>query len=28
MIGLAASKAWIFKEAQPLDGWVSLLFNR
>jgi ribosomal protein L11 methyltransferase len=28
IIGLAASKAWIFKEAQPLDGWVSLLFNR
>jgi ribosomal protein L11 methyltransferase len=28
MIGLAASKAWIFQEAQPLDGWVSLLFNR
>jgi ribosomal protein L11 methyltransferase len=28
IIGLAASKAWIFKEAQPLDGWVSLKFNR
>ena len=28
MIDLARSKAWIFQEAQPLDGWVSLLFNR
>ena len=28
MIELARSKAWIFQEAQPLDGWVSLLFNR
>jgi ribosomal protein L11 methyltransferase len=28
MIGLAVSKAWIFKEAQPLDGWISLLFYR
>jgi ribosomal protein L11 methyltransferase len=28
IIDLAASKAWIFQEAQPLDGWVSLLFNR
>jgi ribosomal protein L11 methyltransferase len=28
MIGLAASKGWIFQAAQPLDGWVSLLFNR
>ena len=28
MIELAGSKAWIFQEAQPLDGWVSLLFNR
>ena len=28
MIDLARSKAWIFQEDQPLDGWVSLLFNR
>ena len=28
MIELAGSKSWIFQEAQPLDGWVSLLFNR
>ena len=28
MIELARSKGWIFQEAQPLDGWVSLLFNR
>jgi ribosomal protein L11 methyltransferase len=28
MIDLARSKAWIFQEAQPLDGWISLLFNR
>jgi ribosomal protein L11 methyltransferase len=28
VIDLAASKAWIFKEAQPLDGWVSLIFNK
>ena len=28
IIELAGSKAWIFQEAQPLDGWVSLLFNR
>jgi ribosomal protein L11 methyltransferase len=28
MIDLARSKAWIFQAAQPLDGWVSLLFNR
>jgi ribosomal protein L11 methylase PrmA len=28
MIFLAGSKGWIFQEAQPLDGWVSLLFNR
>jgi len=28
MIELAGSKAWIFQEAQPLDGWVSLLFSR
>jgi ribosomal protein L11 methyltransferase len=28
MIELAGSNAWIFQEAQPLDGWVSLLFSR
>ena len=28
MIELAGSKSWILQEAQPLDGWVSLLFNR
>jgi ribosomal protein L11 methyltransferase len=28
MIDLARSKSWIFQEAQPLDGWVSLLFKR
>ena len=28
MIVLANSKGWQFQEAQPLDGWVSLLFNR
>jgi ribosomal protein L11 methyltransferase len=28
MVDLAQSKGWIFQEAQPLDGWVSLLFNR
>ena len=28
MINLAASKGWNFQIAQPLNGWVSLLFNR
>jgi ribosomal protein L11 methyltransferase len=28
IVELAASKGWIFQEAQPLDGWVSLLFKR
>ena len=28
IVKLAASKGWIFQEAQPLDGWVSLLFKR
>ncbi len=28
MIALAHSKGWIFQVAQPLNGWVSLLFNR
>lgn len=28
MINLAASKGWNFQQAQPLNGWVSLLFNR
>ncbi len=28
MINLAAEKGWNFKLAQPLNGWVSLLFNR
>jgi ribosomal protein L11 methyltransferase len=28
MIELARSKGWIFQSAQPLNGWVSLLFNR
>jgi ribosomal protein L11 methyltransferase len=27
IVKLAASKGWIFQEAQPLDGWVSLLFK-
>jgi ribosomal protein L11 methyltransferase len=27
VVKLAASKGWIFQEAQPLDGWVSLLFK-
>ena len=28
MIELASLKGWIFQSAQPLNGWVSLLFNR
>jgi ribosomal protein L11 methyltransferase len=28
MIELASSKGWIFQTAQPLNGWVSMLFNR
>jgi ribosomal protein L11 methyltransferase len=28
MVELAGSKAWKFQEAQALNGWVSLLFNR
>jgi ribosomal protein L11 methyltransferase len=28
MVELASSKGWIFQLAQPLNGWVSLLFNR
>jgi ribosomal protein L11 methyltransferase len=28
MINLAAKKGWNFQIAQPLNGWVSLLFNR
>jgi ribosomal protein L11 methyltransferase len=28
MIVLANSKSWQLQEAQPLDGWISLLFNR
>ena len=28
MIVLANSKGWQLQEAQPLDGWISLLFNR
>lgn len=28
IIGLASSKGWIFQAAQPLNGWVSLMFNR
>jgi ribosomal protein L11 methyltransferase len=28
MIELTSSKGWIFQAAQPLNGWVSLLFNR
>ena len=28
MINLAAKKGWNFQIAQPLNGWVSLLFNK
>ncbi len=28
IIKLTKSKGWQFQEAQPLNGWVSLLFNR
>lgn len=28
MMNLAASKGWNFQNAQPLNGWVSLLFKR
>jgi ribosomal protein L11 methyltransferase len=28
IIKLTKSKRWQFQEAQPLNGWVSLLFNR
>jgi ribosomal protein L11 methyltransferase len=28
MIKLAANNGWIFIKAQPLNGWVSILFNR
>ena len=28
MIELATSKGWVFQKAQPLNGWVSLLFNK
>lgn len=28
MIELARSKGWMFQSVQPLNGWVSLLFNR
>ncbi len=28
IIKLTQSKGWQFKEAQPLNGWVSLLFNK
>ena len=28
MVDLAHSNGWKFQSAQPLDGWVSLLFNR
>jgi ribosomal protein L11 methyltransferase len=28
MIELASSKGWIFQSTQPLNGWVSLLFNK
>ena len=28
MIELAFIKGWRFQLAQPLNGWVSLLFNR
>ena len=28
IIKLASSKGWIFQVDQPLNGWVSLLFNR
>jgi ribosomal protein L11 methyltransferase len=28
IVKLAALKGWQFQEAQPLNGWVSLLFNR
>jgi len=28
MISLASQNNWHFKQAQPLNGWVSLLFNK
>jgi len=28
IIKLTQSKGWQFKESQPLNGWVSLMFNR
>jgi ribosomal protein L11 methylase PrmA len=28
MILLASQNNWQFKQAQPLNGWVSLLFNK
>jgi ribosomal protein L11 methylase PrmA len=28
IVELAASKGWQFQASQPLNGWVSLLFNR
>jgi ribosomal protein L11 methyltransferase len=28
IIKLTKSKGWQFQEAQPLNGWVSLMFNR
>ena len=28
IVELAASKGWQFQEAQPLNGWVSVMFNR
>jgi ribosomal protein L11 methylase PrmA len=28
MVKLASDNGWIFIKAQPLNGWVSILFNR
>ena len=28
IVELATSKGWQFQEAQPLNGWVSIMFNR
>lgn len=28
IVELASSKGWKFQQAQPLNGWVSLIFNR
>ena len=28
MVELASAKGWKLQQTQPLNGWVSLLFNR